>query len=115
MNGLNIVGSTKNDKILVVESELDALALHFAMPANITILAVGSCLKNPDNLSDCIAKNAKQLIICHDNDQAGKKMFKKWQRFYSHAIAYTPVIGKDVGEAIQNGLDVKQWIHERML
>jgi hypothetical protein len=112
MNGLSIIGSSNRDVVVVVESELDAFALHHAVDDIACVIAVGSNIKNPDNVSDKIAQRAKHLIICHDNDEAGQKMLSKWKKMYSHAIAHPTPFGKDIGEAIQQGLDVRQWILE---
>jgi DNA primase len=111
MSGLSIIGSPSKDIVIVVESELDAIALHHAID-EACIIAVGSNIKNPDNVTDKIAKQAKRLIICHDNDEAGEKMFSKWKKMYHNAIPYPTPFGKDIGEAIQKGLAVRAWILE---
>ncbi len=112
MNGLSIIGSLKCNTVIVVESELDAYALNYAVGDLACAVAVGSNIKNPDNITDSLAKNAPNLLICHDNDEAGKAMLKKWQKLYSHAKP-CPTLqaqGKDIGEAIEHGLDVREWL-----
>ena len=110
MNGLNLIGSLRRTAMVVVESELDAYAVDFAAYDLVCTIAVGSNIKNPDNVSDRLAKNMKLLLICHDNDSAGAIMLTKWKNLYSHAIGYPTPIGKDVGEAIQNGFNIKEWL-----
>lgn len=110
MNGLNLIGSLQQSTIVVVESELDAYAIDYATHDFICAIAVGSNIKNPDNLTDRLVKNVKDLLICHDNDEAGQKMLIKWQRLYPHAIGYPTPIGKDIGEAIQKGFDIREWL-----
>jgi DNA primase len=110
MNGLSIIGSTACTTMVVVESELDAYAVDFAAHDLVCTIAVGSNIKNPDNVTDRLARSVKHLIICHDNDGAGIKMLNKWQRLYPHAIGYPTPIGKDIGEAIQNGFNVREWL-----
>ncbi len=110
MNGLIIIGSTNRSTMIVVESELDAYAIHHAASDFAFGVAVGSNIKNPDNITDHNARNSKQLLICHDNDEPGKIMFSKWQRLYPHAINYPTPIGKDIGEAIQNGFNLREWL-----
>lgn len=110
MNGLSIIGSSRQIIIVVVESELDAYAIDYVAHDFICAIAVGSNIKNPDNLTDRLAKNAKHLLICHDNDDAGKKMLIKWQGLYTHAIGYPTSIGKDIGEAIQQGINIREWL-----
>jgi DNA primase len=109
MNGLSLVGSKKST-VIVVESELDAYALHYAIGDFACVVAVGSNIKNPDNVVDSLAKSAARLLICSDNDGAGQKMFTKWKRLYPHAKNYPTPIGKDIGEAIEQGLNIREWI-----
>lgn len=112
-NGLNIIGDKSLRIMLVVESELDAYALHYVLGDIAVIVAVGSNIKNPDNVTDFLAKNSSTLLICHDNDEAGKKMYDKWRSLYSHSKACPTPIGKDIGEAVQRDLNIREWIlHE---
>jgi DNA primase len=110
MHGLNIIGNKKNSIIIVVESELDAYALHYAVGDFAVIVAIGGCAKNPDPVTEYLAKNKTVLLVCHDNDEAGKEMLRKWQLLYPHAKGYTTPIGKDIGEAMEQGLDIRTWI-----
>ena len=110
MNGMTIVGSPKFSTMVVVESELDAYAIDYAVGDLVCAVAVGSNIKNPDNVTDRLAKNAERLLICHDNDDAGEKMLKKWKTLYSHATGYPTPYGKDIGEAIQKGLKIRNWL-----
>jgi len=96
--------------MVVVESELDAYAIDYVAHDFVCAIAVGSNIKNPDNLTDRLAKNAKSLLICHDNDEAGQKMLIKWQRLYSHAIGYPTPLGKDIGEAVKQGFNIREWL-----
>jgi DNA primase len=112
MNGMSIIGSSKQKIVAVVESELDAYAIDHELQNFVCTVAVGSNIKNPDNLTDRLAKNAKCLFICHDNDEAGKKMLIKWQKLYSHAKPYPTPIGKDIGEAIQQNFNIREWLQE---
>ncbi|MFA6066445.1 MAG: toprim domain-containing protein [Candidatus Babeliaceae bacterium] len=110
-DGMYINGETNNRNVMVVvESELDAIALQNIINDFGFALAVGSSMKNPDILADYLAKQKPHLFICYDNDDAGKNMLNKWQSLYAHAIAYPTPIGKDIGEAIEQGFDIKTWI-----
>ncbi|MDR3549982.1 MAG: toprim domain-containing protein [Candidatus Babeliales bacterium] len=110
MNGLSIMGDTKHTTMIVVESELDAYAIdHVAHDFAFTV-AVGSNIKNPDNLTNYHAKRVSTLLICHDTDEAGYKMLTKWRSLYQHAQGYPTPIGKDIGEAIQNGFNIREWL-----
>ena len=50
------------------------------------------------------------VLISHDNDEAGLVMLKKWKDKYSHAVPYPSTISKDIGEAIQNGEDIRDFL-----
>ncbi len=109
-NGLNIIGDKSCDTAIVVESELDAYALHYAVGDFAIIIAVGSNIKNPDNMTDYLAKQKSKLLICYDNDDAGRKMLDKWAGLYSHARGYPTPVGKDIGEAIQGNVNIREWL-----
>lgn len=111
MNGLNIIGNPNNPVMAVVESELDAFAIEYACQDFAFVVAVGSNTKNPDNVSDYLARR-KILLICRDNDDAGMTMFHKWRKLYMHASDYPTPFGKDIGEFIQQGHDVRKWLLE---
>ncbi len=107
MNGMAIVGSPQCSTMLVVESELDAYAIDYAAGDVVCTVAVGSNIKNPDNITDRLAKNVARLLICHDNDKAGLQMLTKWKTLYPKARACTVPSGKDAGEYIQHGGNIR--------
>lgn len=113
MNGLNIVGSVRKPAMLVVESELDAFAIDWLCNDLAFTVSVGSNTKSPDNVVDYWAKR-RRLLICHDNDEGGLAMNEKWRKLYSHAesVSVPLDLGKDIGEAIGNGLQLRRWIEE---
>lgn len=113
MNGMLRLGSLESKTVIVVESELDAYALRTKIDdEQVTIVAVGGSLKQPDLFINKLAKQADALLICRDNDAAGAKMFSKWRALYSHARDLPTPQGKDIGEAIVQGFDVKTWLLE---
>ena len=111
MNGLNIIGDINHDVMVVVESELDAYAIHHVIGNFAFVIAVGSNIKNPDNVTDRLAKRVTTLLICHDNDDAGKLMVDKWKKLYSHAYGCSTPTGKDVGEYVENGGDMELFFY----
>ncbi len=108
-NGLTIVGNTQKDLMIVIESELDAYATHYVISDFAFVVAIGSNIKNPDNVTDYLAKR-KALLICYDNDEGGNVMWSKWKKLYPHAHPYPAPLGKDLGESIELGLRVRPWI-----
>lgn len=103
------LGDLSNELMIMVESELDAYALHAAVSDLALVVAVGSNIANPDNITDLLAKR-KNLLICHDNDKGGMVMTEKLKRLYPHAQIYPTPYGKDVGEAVERGLNLRIWI-----
>ncbi len=111
--GLNIIGNRKSKIMIVVESELDAYALHHAVDDFAVMVAVGGCTKEPDAVTNRMAEQ-KTVLICSDADAAGKTMWNKWKQLYPHAIKCSTPIGKDIGETIEQGLDLRPWIISKL-
>ena len=110
MNGMNIIGNENRPDVIIVESELDAIAIDATLGHSVCAIAVGAALKNPDILTDRIAKNARNLLICHDNDRTGKAMLIKWRKLYPKAVSFpAPKEYKDIGEAIEHGESLIKW------
>lgn len=114
MQGLNIVGNTNHKIMIVLESELDAYALHDVTNDFAFVLAIGGALKCPDQVTDALAKK-KTILICNDNDSAGENMLKKWLELYHHANPCSTPFGKDIGEAFERGLDLRSWIINKLV
>jgi len=110
MQGMSLIGDRSSRVMVIVESELDAYALHHKVNDLAFVVAVGSNNKNPDNFTDHLAKVKHFLLICHDNDEGGSTMLDKWRGLYPHSKAHPTPIGKDVGEAIQRGIDLRKWL-----
>ncbi len=114
-DGLNIFGKTKDRKIVaIIESELDALAVDYLAGDFVCAIAIGGSKKNPDNLTDYIVKKAEHLLICHDRDDTGFEVFTKWKSLYLKSKRYFAPMGKDIGESIENGFDVRTWFMEAL-
>ncbi|MFA5999318.1 MAG: primase-helicase zinc-binding domain-containing protein [Candidatus Babeliales bacterium] len=109
MQGLSIIGNKKHMILIATESELDSFALHSAVGDFAVMIAVGGCTKNPDSVTDYFAKK-KTLLVCPDADSAGNDMWTKWKSLYPHAINCQITVGKDIGEAIEQGIDIRSWI-----
>ena len=110
LSGLNIFSGLSKEIIFVLESELDAIALHWLVKDWATVIALGSNTKNPDSLSHSILRSCRKLIVIPDNDQGGDTMKTKWKSLYSKALIHPTPIGKDIGEAFQKGFDVANWV-----
>lgn len=111
---LSIYGNTNKDVMIVVESELDAITLAHLVNDTCFVIAVGSNIINPDSITDYLARQKKHLLICYDNDEAGLVMLKKWQKLYPNSQPFPVPIGKDIGEAIQRGFDIRKWLNNKI-
>lgn len=104
--------------LVVTEAERDA-AVVFQECANMCDGALGSiagggATKRPcDSETINLIKSAEYLLVALDTDAAGEKnALNFWENAFGFAT-YWPVpgkYGKDIGEAIKNGLNVKAWI-----
>lgn len=110
MGGLNLIGNRKAPHVVVVESELDAFAIQNVLQDKALVVAVGSNTKNPDSATDYLIKKKDKLIVIYDNDDAGKVMLDKWVGLYKKTQGVTSPVGKDIGEAFEQGYDVKSWL-----
>lgn len=110
LGGLNLIGNKSRETIIVVESELDGFAIHWALRGKVLVVAVGSNSKHPDSLTHALVKNSSKLIVLHDSDEAGGAMLSKWSGLYSKAVGCSVPVGKDIGEAFESGYDVKTWL-----
>ena len=108
-SGLSIIGDRFLNTMIIVESELDAYALYQEISDLAFVVAIGSNIRSPDNIVNFYAKN-RDIIICPDNDDGGTAMTTKWGKLYPNAIVYPTPLGKDIGEAIEQGLKIRPWI-----
>ena len=125
---LGLIGNPELDTMFVVESELDAYAIQSQVGDISFTCCIGGSSKKPDVISYQLGRK-KKLIICHDNDEAGVKMFQEWKQRFPKAIAcpvpyetsrvtdagvrITSRI-KDIGEAFQLGIDVKKILNDKI-
>jgi DNA primase len=110
-DGFSIYGKTKDHTVLViVESELDAITLQYAGGDTFCAIAIGGNSKNPTLFVDHLAQKAQNLLLIPDNDNGGTAMITKWHQLYPHARICKVPFGKDIGEAVQQGLQLCKWL-----
>ncbi len=68
--GMNLAKNTKRGSILLVEGNIDVVTLHQAGFDN-AVASMGTALTTEQ--TRLISRYAKEIIICYDNDPAGKK------------------------------------------
>lgn len=106
----SLIGDLSHKVIVVVESELCAYILHNQIRDFALVIATGGAGQNPDQATDCLCEKAKHLLIAHDKDEAGRKMWDKWSEMYPNARSYITNKGKDVSEAAEQGEDLREWV-----
>ena len=67
---LNFVKATKRPNIVLVEGNIDVITLHQAGFDNV-VATMGTAL-TPDH-ARILSRYTKELVLCYDNDEAGKK------------------------------------------
>lgn len=98
--------------VVIVESELDGILLNQEAGDLAGVVAMGSATAKPDkNLHQSLI-GMEMILVALDSDEAGAKAsWQFWPETYGTKVKRWPVIqGKDPSEAIQNGLDLRQWI-----
>ncbi|MEG1720757.1 MAG: DNA primase [Pseudoflavonifractor sp.] len=67
--GLNLAKNTKRPNIVMVEGNIDVISLHQAGFDNV-VATMGTALT--EDHARLLAQHTKELVICYDNDSAGK-------------------------------------------
>ncbi len=98
---------------VVVESELDAILLVQHAGDMCVAMALGTAAARPDTALTELLKRTHCILISLDADEAGSKNSKWWKQHFGNAKRW-PIptsYGKDPGEAVQNGLDLRTWVY----
>jgi hypothetical protein len=103
---------------VVVEAELDAMAVHYACGGKIGVIAVLTNRGKPDAATHKLLSRSPQILVALDFDPPGKKGerpgyqgWQWWQRQYAQARRWPVPSGKDPGEAVAKGVDLAAWIN----
>lgn len=109
------------DTVVVVESELDALAIWSAARDLVSAMALGSLAAKPDADAWQHIAQARLVLLCLDRDldasgelTEGVQRAQAWWQQQLSATGKLKVVsspyGKDIGEAVQAGQDLRAWI-----
>jgi hypothetical protein len=103
---------------VVVEAELDAMAVHYACGGKIGVIAVLTNRGKPDAAAHKLLSRSPQILVALDFDPPGKKGerpgyqgWQWWQGQYAQARRWPVPAGKDPGEAVAKGVDLAAWIN----
>ena len=95
---------------VIVESELDAIAIAAKNSPLYGVVALGSASAKPDAATYEVLRNAMELLNALDNDAAGAKAMEWWGKNFTECRRWPVPKGKDPGEAFKLGIDLDQWI-----
>lgn len=96
---------------VVIEAELDAIAIKAACPDGIGIVCTGSASTRPDAASVAVLKKAVTILVALDFDKAGAKEWHWWQQQFPQAMRWPVPEGKDPGDAVKAGVDLYAWVY----
>lgn len=107
----SIYGDIKHTVVVIVESEFDAIIIQQNIEDICSCVALGGVTKKPDFQCDQLLKNAKLILWCLDNDEAGKNAALWWRKSYSHLKFWPAPVGKSPGDAYKDhGINLRDWI-----
>ena len=97
----------------VIEAELDAMMIHFR--ANIRgeitgVAALGNSSRKPDSKTAAALGNAAVILNALDYDKAGANQGEWWTENFPRTIRWPAPLGKDPGEAFEQGVDIREWV-----
>ena len=103
--------------IAIMESELDGMLVNQEAGDLLGVIALGSVSSRPDAPTHEALTRASLILVSLDSDKAGAKAaWGWWPETYGAQIRRWPVpIGKDPGDALQKGLNVRIWIEAGLL
>jgi len=103
----------KNKSTLsIIESELDGLLVNQEAGDIVGVVAMGNAQARPDQETDKTLRQTDLILNSLDNDEAGaKEAWTFWKKHYRQVERWPCVGGKDPGEMIKAGVDIKTWIN----
>ncbi|MFC1614339.1 DNA polymerase [Gemmatimonadota bacterium] len=97
--------------VIIVESELDALLVHQETSDFVNVIGLGSAYTKPDEETVALLHQSPLILGSLDMDEAGgKETWHWWNKNYPSMKRWPVPTGKDPGEALQNGLNIRLWI-----
>ena len=98
----------------VVEAELDACAIFSAAPDLVGAVSIETLEGNLDAEAAAILAQALVILDALDADDpttpALQRALKKWSATFPAHLRWPVPVGKDPGEAVKSGVDLRTWI-----
>lgn len=109
-DGELLVSRGDAEAYVVVESELDALAVDTAAGDLVGVIAMGTSHAKPTASAHSLLERALHISVSLDADPAGDKGASWWREQYRQAEVVRPEGGKDPGEMVERGADLRAWV-----
>lgn len=97
--------------VVLVESALDCILCHQEVPEDFAFVALGAAGQGPDDDARALFDMVERVFVATDNDEAGADAFEDLSLRYDnmHRLCIPAELGKDVGEAFMNGMNIGDW------
>jgi len=106
-----VLGCDK-EAFVIVEAELDAIAVYAAAGDLVGVVALGSNSARPDAPAAEVLSGALVILDALDYDGAGASQRDWWQMHFPQVERWPVPAGKDPGEAFSAGVNLRAWILE---
>jgi hypothetical protein len=103
-------GCVPREIYVVVESELDAYMIASQTGGVCGAVALGSNSAHPDAEAAKILRSAAVILNALDYDEAGASQTQWWVEHVPQSKRWPVPVGKDPGEAYQQGVDIREWV-----
>ncbi len=94
---------------VVVETELDG-AMIDRFTDKVGIVALGALAMKPDQETAIALSKAHTILLALDYDGEAPKALQWWKDNYPQCKRWPVPVGKDPGEAYEQGMDIGEWI-----
>ncbi|WP_320043206.1 primase-helicase zinc-binding domain-containing protein [uncultured Desulfobacter sp.] len=112
-SGMEAAGHNPGHRaFVVVEADLDEMLVCRRAGSLVGTVALGSSTGKPGSDVFPVLKKAVRVLVSLDWDKAGRKAWEWWKKEFPNA-RFWPVpegMGKDPGDAFENGLDIRDWV-----
>ena len=95
---------------VIVETELDAMAIAHAAGDVVHAVAIGSAQTKPDGPATSVLRECLKILLALDADEAGVSACRWWVDRFPQAAFWPTPTGKDAGDYAKTGGDLRAWI-----
>lgn len=99
-------------RILILESEFDAMLLQDILGDIYCVIALGGAQKRPDPKLHQLLTQTFRILLCLDFDEGGIKANYYWKSLYPQLRIWPVPKGKSPGDALKLGVDLRRWVEE---